>query len=246
METTIFRGQGMEAIDDVLGRVMPKHSAEKGRSTPLPARGAEELRRWREEVRLQEAGIPKRFQAASFDAYVVRHQDATTARARSKILDVCRAYAAGFAEHAACGRSLIFTGAPGTGKTMLACAIAREIMWAGRTAKYATAYQLAREVKDTYGRRGASEQEVSAGYISPDLLVLDEIGMQFGTDAERLALWDVLNGRYERVVPTILVSNLTVDEMAAYVSDRVIDRMRENGGAVLAFTWDSFRQGGAA
>lgn len=26
--------------------------------------------------------------------------------------------------------------------------------------------------------------------------------------------------------------------------DRVIDRMRENGGAVLAFTWESFRSRG--
>ena len=68
--------------------------------------------------------------------------------------------------------------------------------------------------------------------------------MQYGTDTERLALWEVMNGRYESMKPTILVSNLTAKEIAGYVGDRVIDRMRENGGAVLAFTWESFRSRG--
>lgn len=194
---------------------------------------------------LAACGIPPRFLGADFAGYVVGNaagdEAGGAAKARGKVLDVCRAYAARFREHAALGRSLIFTGAPGTGKTMLACIIAKAVIEGGGTAKYAAAYRLASEVKDTYGRPGVGEREVFARYVAPDLLVLDEIGMQYGTDAERLALWEVLNGRYEAVRPSVLISNLTPPEMAAYVGDRVLDRMRENGGAVLAFTWESFR-----
>jgi hypothetical protein len=49
-------------------------------------------------------------------------------------------------------------------------------------------------------------------------------------------------GRYEEMKPSLLVSNLTVDEIIDYLGDRVFDRMRENGGAVLAFNWTSHRQ----
>lgn len=214
------------------------------RPMPMSAPETENLSERRNRSRLLACGIPPRFLGADFAGYVVRDAMAETAKARGKVLDVCRAYAMRFREHAALGRSMIFTGAPGTGKTMLACIIAKAVLTDGGTAKYATAYRLAGEVKDTYGRSAESERDVIARYVAPDLLVLDEIGMQYGTDAERLALWEVLNGRYESVKPTILVSNLTLPEMAAYVGDRVIDRMRENGGAVLAFTWESFRTGG--
>lgn len=214
------------------------------KAIPVSAHEVADLLAQRRRNALLECGIPPRFLQADFAGYFVQDAVADYAKARGKVLDVCRSYAVRFPEHAALGRSLIFTGAPGTGKTMLACAIAKAVLESGRTAKYATAYRLAGEVKETYGRCSESERDVIRRYVAPDLLVLDEIGMQYGTDTERLALWEAINGRYENMRPTILVSNLTPPEMAGYVGDRVIDRMRENGGAVLAFTWESFRKGG--
>lgn len=214
------------------------------KAIPVSAHEVADLLAQRRRNALLECGIPPRFLQADFAGYVLQDAVADYAKARGKVLEVCRSYAGRFREHAALGRSLIFTGAPGTGKTMLACAIAKAVLESGRTAKYATAYRLAGDVKETYGRSTESERDVIRRYVAPDLLVLDEIGMQYGTDTERLALWEVINGRYESVKPTILVSNLTLPEMAEYVGDRVIDRMRENGGAVLAFTWESFRKGG--
>jgi DNA replication protein DnaC len=46
--------------------------------------------------------------------------------------------------------------------------------------------------------------------------------------------------------PTILISNQTKEELAAFVSERVIDRMSDGGGCTLSFTWDSYRSKGAA
>ena len=108
----------------------------------------------------------------------------------------------------------------------------------GITGKYSTAYRSVQEVRDSYRSREVSELQAMDAFIQPDLLVLDEIGVQYGTDSERLVLFNILNGRYEALKPTIVISNLNVDGVKKYLDDRVYDRLRENGGGVLAFDWE--------
>ena len=47
-----------------------------------------------------------------------------------------------------------------------------------------------------------------AGFIRPDLLILDEVGVQFGSETEKMILFEIINGRYEQLKPTIVISNL--------------------------------------
>jgi DNA replication protein DnaC len=74
-----------------------------------------------------------------------------------------------------------------------------------------------------------------------DLLILDEIGVQFGSETERNLLFDVLNERYEDCKPTLLLSNLPKQDVAKYLGERVMDRLREDGGRVVVFDWESHR-----
>ena len=99
-----------------------------------------------------------------------------------------------------------------------------------------------RSVKETW-RPGSehSERKAIGRFYEPDLLILDEVGVQFGSEAEKIILYDIINGRYERVLPTILISNLPEAELGAYLGDRVLDRMSEGGGVTLAFDWPSKR-----
>lgn len=50
-----------------------------------------------------------------------------------------------------------------------------------------------------------------------------------------------MNTRYERMLPTVLISNLTPAEISQVISDRLTDRMVEGGGATLVFDWNSYR-----
>ena len=90
----------------------------------------------------------------------------------------------------------------------------------------------------THGGGGDALEAVRAA--QPDLLILDEIGVQIGSEHEKLLLFDVLNGRYQQCRPTILISNLSGSDLEAYLGQRVMDRYRECG-AVLAFDWNSYR-----
>jgi len=185
---------------------------------------------------LGRSGIPPRFQNRDFDGY--RPADEKQAR----VLKVCKAYADKFDDRLANGGGLVLCGLPGTGKTHLACAIANQIAQRGRTSLFLSVMQAVRRVKQTYNRDSEeTEAEAISFFFRPDLLILDEVGVQFGSETEKLVLFEIINGRYEQMRPTILISNLNTNELGGFIGERALDRMKEGGGAVLAFDWDSKR-----
>ncbi|MBM9968268.1 ATP-binding protein, partial [Pseudomonas aeruginosa] len=155
-------------------------------------------------------------------------------------------YADDFASNWKVGRSLMLLGTMGTGKTHLACAIIQQVLrtegLAGATARYITAPDLILGVKDTFGRKGKSESEVYESLHAPDLLVIDELGAQGGTEYELGLLHEVIDRRYREMRPTVVVSNMSAQEVAKYIGDRAVDRLRENGGKAVGFTWGSARR----
>jgi putative replication protein dnaC len=72
-------------------------------------------------------------------------------------------------------------------------------------------------------------------------LIIDEVGVQSGTEAESRALFDVFNERYQNLKPTILISNLNAEDFVAAVGNRIADRIKEDGGEFLFFNWESAR-----
>lgn len=46
---------------------------------------------------------------------------------------------------------------------------------------------------------------------------------------------------HERMLPTMLISNLTPQEMSSVIGERLTDRMVEGDGATLIFNWPSYR-----
>ena len=66
--------------------------------------------------------------------------------------------------------------------------------------------------------------------------------MQFGSDTEKMFMFDIIDGRYENMKPTILISNLNREGVAEIIGERVIDRLRDGGGECLSFDWESGRK----
>lgn len=186
---------------------------------------------------LGRSGIPPRFAEKSFSNY-----SPADSKQRGK-LDLCVDYAARFPEVMRTGQSMIFCGLTGTGKTHLACSIANSVIRDHhKTALFITLSRAFRLVKETYGKKSDTEQSVIDSFVRPDLLVLDDAGVQFGSDTERNITFDIVNERYERMKPTIITSNLSAEDLSQYLGDRVLDRMKENGGKVVVFDWQSNRE----
>ena len=186
---------------------------------------------------LKLSGMPKRFHGKDFDGYQADAPEQVAA------LTVCREYAEGMGSHVKTGASLILSGKPGTGKSHLAAAVMHAAMDGGRrTVQYVTCMDLVRAVRATWRRDSErTEDDVLRLFGEEvDLLVVDEVGVQYGTEGEQTILFDVLDRRYREMRPTILISNTGKAQFQAFVGDRVFDRLREVAQWVT-FGWDSHR-----
>lgn len=190
----------------------------------------------REELRqeaLSRANLRGRFRDATFGSF-----NATTSPQR-KVLLACQAFAAGPMDQ---WRVLFLIGPPGSGKTHLGAAMAHATIARGRGARVLTVREMVRRIRDTWHRDAEqSEQDVLDDLAGCGLLVLDEIGVGSGTDAELLQLLDVVDLRYQLSRPLVAISNLNAEQIRATVGDRLFDRLRE-GAEVHACAWASHRR----
>jgi DNA replication protein DnaC len=186
-------------------------------------------------TRLERAGIPKRFADKDFSNYRMESPGQTRA------LVTIEAYAQDFGSQKIEGRCLLLTGNAGTGKTHLAIAILKTVTRQGFTARYSTVYECIETIRATWRSETERESEVIKRFTQVDLLVLDEVGVQYGKEAEQVEMFKILNKRYEAVLPTVVISNLALDEVTRYLGARAFDRLRENDGKVVTFDWESER-----
>lgn len=185
---------------------------------------------------LDRASIPPRYRTRSLDTYVASGQG------QRQALDVCRSYVADIDRRIKEGASLMFLGGVGTGKTHLACGIAREFIDQHKTAMYIRVADLISMVRETWRPDSKeSERKVYKKLLGLDLLILDEVGVQAGTENEQNILFSVINQRSEEMRPMILISNLTAPEVKTMLGDRSYSRVSENARAV-PFNWDDYRR----
>lgn len=189
------------------------------------------------ERELKRSMIPPRFQNKTIESYET--PEMWQAKARATIQN----YIDNLDENLEKGRNVILIGGVGTGKTHLSIGLLKAVIENGGIGMFITASDLFMNIRDTWTRSSEiSTLDRVQQFVDLDLLVIDEIGVQRGTDNEREILFSIINSRYNNLKPTVLLSNLSLKEVRAYIGERTFDRLKEDGGQIIVLNGDSYRK----
>ncbi len=187
---------------------------------------------------MSESCIGKRYMGMTFSSYKPTCQKA------AQYLEICKGFAETFTPES--GEMLLLVGHTGTGKSMLAAIIGQQLIQTGFSFHHTTVLKLARRFKETWKNSNPeTESDALRYFMEPDLLVINEIGVQYGSQTEQQFLFEVIDDRYEAKKSTILISNMKAADVEGFLGDRCIDRLYEEGG-MLTFDWESYRKRPAA
>lgn len=172
---------------------------------------------------LERAGCPPILTHASFETFQVENDQDREA------LTLCKQFAGdrkGF---------LFMTGALGDGKSFLAVAVLRTI----GGGKFITHNDLLFALRKGYGDPKA--EDILEQCQEARCLVLDDVGFSGGGRDDIPMLHHVLDHRHNFQMPTIITSNLTLNEVYRSLGERMAERFRQSLYRHINFSGPSHR-----
>ena len=143
------------------------------------------------------------------------------------IREICGNYAHTFGPRSG---NLLFTGAPGLGKTFLSACIAREVSEHGFSVVYDTASHIFQQFESgKFGRENPFEEDPDREinrYLNCDLLIMDDLGTEMLTSFVQATFYRIINDRLLSRRKTMLSTNLRMDDLGARYGEAVLSRIR--------------------
>jgi DNA replication protein DnaC len=131
---------------------------------------------------------------------------------------------------------LLLLGSAGAGKTYFAAAVARALIESGRTVIFRSAADYYLDLRATFNTfdPDTSEHAVLTRLGDVEFLVLDDVGAGSLSDHERRSTLHLLDRRINNLRPTIVTTNLTVEEIGRAMDERIASRL--DGFTAIAMT----------
>jgi DNA replication protein DnaC len=155
---------------------------------------------------------------------------------KAKIIDLATC---GFVERK---ENVLFIGNAGVGKSHLAQSLGQRACRAGHAVLYVAAHDMLRQLRAA--RADNSFDRRMLRFSSPDLLIIDDLGLRPLAEGEPVDLYEVIRLRYERAA-TMITSNRDEEELARLFVDPLLasaamDRLLHRAH-VIVLEGDSFR-----
>jgi len=129
-------------------------------------------------------------------------------------------------------KGFLMHGNPGTGKTLLGAIMLNELIlrW-GRSGKFLNlSRKYFQKIRDTYSEESANygrSWDIIDELCNIPFLVLDDFGIQRGTDWEMEMLYELVDARYSEKRFTVITTNQDLDEIKNLSGGRIYSRLVE-------------------
>lgn len=150
--------------------------------------------------------ITKQFKIKTLDNFITNNQNIKTKLAAQKFIQKFNKMKNG----------IIFVGTNGTGKTHISIAIANELMKQNVPVIFGTLTDLLEKYKDNC--KNNTENELIKLYTKVDLLIIDDLGVEFMNDWMLSKLFVIINERIKNELPIIITTNYDMDQLKQRLS----------------------------
>ncbi len=217
--------------------LMPQYSCKKCSDTGfVDGKRCDCLEKLVEKLKIDKLNENSSISMYSFADFKTSYYDGKAAETMTKILGFCQRYAANFTKQS---ESLFMCGETGLGKTHLSLSIAKEVIARGYNVAYDSIINYINEIEREHF--GKSDNDTLSAITSVDLLILDDLGAEFNSPFYNSTVYNIINTRINKRLPTIISSNLTSDAVAERYDDRIASRIFGEY-TYLRFVGDDVRQ----
>ena len=123
---------------------------------------------------------------------------------------------------------LTLIGDPGLGKTHLSRAAAASLISLNKPVMFATVRTILNNSRTWISTK---QNDKWIDYIASigdiQYLILDDLGQEYATDWSRQVLFDIIDTRYESRRPTLITTNIKVDNWSEYLGNACADRLQD-------------------
>ncbi|MEL1135982.1 ATP-binding protein [Desulfitobacterium sp. THU1] len=122
------------------------------------------------------------------------------------------------------GLGLMLTGPVGAGKTFLAASIANALMEKEQQVLFLVVPDLLDQLRATY-KTDENEMDLLDSAREIPILILDDLGAHNYTEWTRNRIYSIINYRMNEQLPTVITSNLSLEEMEEHLGLRTTSRL---------------------
>ena len=143
--------------------------------------------------------------------------------------EYCKAYAENFTPDS---NGLFMFGKTGLGKTHLSLAIANVVLNKGYDVYYGSIQSIMDKLEAEHFGRLPREDSIKEDILTCDLLIIDDLGTEFVTQFTTAELYNIINSRILSSLPTIISTNLAMEQIAEKYTQRVASRIMGSTDAI--------------
>ena len=172
----------------------------------------------------------------SFDTFNMSYYQGEAYAMMIKIYNYTQNYAYNFSTNSP---SIFMFGGTGLGKTHLSLSIANEVIKKGNTVIYDSVINILQNIEKEHFSYEHSDEMIN-NMLNTELLILDDLGTEYRTQFYTSTIYNIINTRLNRRLPTIISTNLDYYGIRERYDDRVASRIITNY-TVLQFAGEDVR-----